>query len=249
MNAAAISGLGVVAAGSLSVYGAMYPGAQIFGPTLHRTGNRRTIALTFDDGPNPSITPAVLDLLDLYSCRATFFLIGGFVRQCASLSREISARGHVLGNHTDTHPNLLWLSSRRIGEELERCQQAIGEATGAQPQWMRPPYGMRGPQLAAVVRRAGLRDPVLWSVSAHDWVVQPQAQLVRRLRRVRGGDIVLMHDGDHRHLGGERDATVRVLAYWLPRWRDAGIECVTIDQLVSNVRAADSASVKGKQSR
>jgi peptidoglycan/xylan/chitin deacetylase (PgdA/CDA1 family) len=245
MNAAAISGLSAAAAGGLTFYGAMHPRAQIFGRTVHRTRDRKAIALTFDDGPNPTVTPALLDLLDRYSCHATFFLIGGFVRQCPVLAREISARGNALGNHTDSHPNLFWLPPRRIRQELERCQQAIGEATGAQVQWMRPPYGIRGPQLASVVRRAGLHDPVLWSVSAHDWIAQPQPRLVRRLRAVTGGDIVLMHDGDHRRLGGERDATLRALAYWLPRWHDAGLECATLDQLVPHARVGEAGKVRG----
>lgn len=219
----------MAAGAGLAAYGAMHPAARILGPTVRLGGNPGAIALTFDDGPNRSITPILLDLLDRSDCRATFFLIGRFVRECPKLAREISARGHLLGNHTDTHPNLIWLSAQKIGEEMERCQEAIGFSTGRPPQWMRPPFGFRGPQLRGVLRRMGLRGPVMWTKSARDWVTQPRGGLERRLQSVRGGDIVLLHDGDYRQSGGDRDATVRAMAHWLPRWRDAGLECVTLD--------------------
>ena len=246
MFVAEISGLAVAAAGGLAAYGAMHPAAQLFGPTVRGTGSPSTIALTFDDGPNPAVTPALLDLLEIHKCRATFFLIGGFVRKCPALAREISARGHLLGNHTETHPNLVWLSPRAIVEELERCQQAIGEATGCAAHWMRPPYGFRGPHLDGVVRRTGLQGPVMWRVSAHDWVAQAPERIARRLRAVRGGDIVLMHDGDHRHLDGDRGHTVRALAELLPRWRDAGLECVTLDGLAGGNTQDRNANAAGK---
>ncbi len=223
--------LPAVAAGGagLAAWGAMHPAAQIFGPTLRRAGRHNALALTFDDGPNPAITPRLLDLLDRCGARATFFLIGRFARACPELAREIAARGHAVGNHTDTHPNLIWLSSARIAAELARCQEAIAEATGAGPRWMRPPYGFRGPHLDAAVRRQGLEGVVMWSVIAYDWKPQPAARLIARLRRVRGGDIVVLHDGDHRGLGGDRQHVLGALEFWLPRWRDAGWEFVTMD--------------------
>jgi peptidoglycan-N-acetylglucosamine deacetylase len=214
-----------------SAWGAVAPSAELFGPTLRRLPMPRALALTFDDGPNPAITPALLDLLDRCSAPATFFLIGKHVRAAGALAREIAARGHALGNHTDTHPNLLWLSPRRIREELDRCQDSIGEAAGRRALWMRPPYGFRGPQLDRVVRRGGWAGVAMWSLTNYDWKPQPAERLIRRLRRARPGDIVLLHDGDHRALGGDRSHVVRALDYWLPRWRDAGIEFVTLDRL------------------
>jgi peptidoglycan/xylan/chitin deacetylase (PgdA/CDA1 family) len=235
----------IAAGAGLAAYGAMHPAAQVFGPTVRRGGDRGGIALTFDDGPNPSVTPALLDLLDGAGCRATFFLIGRFVGECPALAREISTRGHLLGNHTHTHPNLIWLSPQKIGEELQRSQEAIRYATGCAPRWMRPPYGFRGPQLGRVLRRFGLRGPVMWTVSAHDWVAQSPARLVRRLQSVRGGDIVLLHDGDHRRLGGDREQTLRALAHWLPRWRDAGLHCVTLDHLFAAGSLAPETNAAG----
>lgn len=244
MNPAWIAPPAVLAIGAgAAAWGAFHPGSQLFGPTLRHTPRANDVALTFDDGPNPAATPQLLDLLDRYSVRATFFLIGRFVRDCPGLVCEVVARGHALGNHTDTHPALTFLSSRRIEEELSRCQEAIARAVGsdpaspvAPPLWMRPPYGFRGPQLRGAVRRAGLRGVAMWSVIGYDWKPQPAEQLIARLARVGkrsgwGGDIVLLHDGDCRALNGDRRHVVAALAHWLPRWRDAGREFVTINQL------------------
>jgi peptidoglycan/xylan/chitin deacetylase (PgdA/CDA1 family) len=225
----------------------MHPAAQLFGPTIRRvpeSAGGRTVALTFDDGPNPAVTPRLLDLLDEHRARATFFLIGRFVRACPELAREVAARGHDVGNHTDTHPNLIWLSRARIAEELERCHDAIAHSTGSSAtRWMRPPYGYRGPQLDAVVRGLGYRGVVMWSVIAYDWKLQPASRLIERLRRVRPGDILVLHDGNYRTLRGERQHVVAALEYWLPRWRDAGLGFVTIDGVVGGDaahRAADA---------
>lgn len=226
----------LAAAGGLTAWAAMAPEAQLFGPTQRRTGRSHWLALTFDDGPNPAITPRLLDLLDQHRACATFFLIGRFVRECPALAREIAARGHVVGNHTDTHPNLFWLSAARISEELTRCQKAIAGAIDRRPIWMRPPYGYRGPQLERVVRRQGFRGVVMWSLIVQDWKPQPPARLIGRLSRARGGDIVVLHDGDHRVLDGDRRGTLTALEFWLPRWRDAGLQFVTMDEIVGAER-------------
>src|SRR6266403_5294732 len=95
-----------VAAAGLAAYGGVYPRAQLFGSTICRTNSPRKLAITFDDGPNPAITPKLLDLLDRYQAKATFFLIGRYIRECPELAGEISVRGHVIGNHTESHRNL-----------------------------------------------------------------------------------------------------------------------------------------------
>src|SRR5437879_13864644 len=98
----------MIAAAGMTAYGAVYPRAQLFGPTICRTDSPRKRALTFDDGPNPAITPKLLDLLDRYRAKATFFLIGRFVRECPDLVSEIAPRGHGIGNHADPAMHLLW---------------------------------------------------------------------------------------------------------------------------------------------
>jgi peptidoglycan/xylan/chitin deacetylase (PgdA/CDA1 family) len=230
LPALAAAGGSCAVGGTLS-WAAVAPSSQLFGPTIRRTGDASAIALTFDDGPNPAATPALLALLERYNAKATFFLIGRNVRTFPALAKEIAARGHVIGNHTETHPRLAFLPPARIADELSRCDDAIEAATGKKPRWMRPPFGFRGPQLGGVVRRHGSAGVVMWSVWARDWKPQPPEPVIQRLRRVGGGDIVLLHDGDHRVLEGDRRHTVAALEHWLPRWKDAGLRFVTLDEI------------------
>jgi peptidoglycan/xylan/chitin deacetylase (PgdA/CDA1 family) len=227
---------GCAAAGIYS-WAACVPSAQLFGPTIRRTGDPGTIGLTFDDGPNPAVTPELLALLQEHSVRATFFLIGAHVRKHPELTREIAARGHTIGNHTDTHPALPFLSPRQIAEELERCDGAISDAIGKRPRWMRPPYGFRSPFLNHEVHKRGGDGVVMWSRLAADWKPQPATKVTRRLQSVGGGDIVLLHDGDHSAPGGDRHHTVEALKHWIPRWKDAGLRMVTLDEVAAATHA------------
>jgi peptidoglycan/xylan/chitin deacetylase (PgdA/CDA1 family) len=230
INPAWFAAGGVCAAGGLFAWGAVAPGSQIFGRTLRRLDDASCMAITFDDGPNPAVTPGVLELLERYNATATFFLIGQRVRTFPALAREIAERGHAVGNHTETHPSLTFLTPGRIAEELDRCDEAIVSATGISPRWMRPPYGYRSPLLDGIVRRRGGAGVAMWNVAARDWATHAPEPVIQRLRRARGGDIVLLHDGDHRVLQGKRGHVVTALEYWLPRWRDAGIQFVNLDE-------------------
>ncbi len=231
----AIVSSGAAAASGIAAWGAVAPSSELFGPTVRYTDSSRKIALTFDDGPNPAVTPQLLELFERQSVRVTFFLIGKFARACPELVQEISACGHLIGNHSDTHANLIFQNRAGIRDEIVRCQEAISAATGAEPpRWVRPPYGYRSPLLGAEIRRAGMRGVVMWSKICWDWKPQPPERLIERLSRVARqdrplGDIVVMHDGDHRSLGGDRKHVVRALEHWLPRWRDAGMEFVTME--------------------
>lgn len=230
-----------IAAG-VAAWGAVYPTSQMFGAALCRTPGRRQIALTFDDGPNPAVTPRLLALLEQQNVHATFFLVGRFAQACPALVREIAARGHTLGNHTETHANLVLSSPRRVEDEIVRCQTSIvGALDGVAsepPKWLRPPFGYRLPHVWTAARRAGLRGVVMWSLTAYDWKPQPAERLIARLARVaerqashRGGEIVLLHDGDFRRLGADQGHVLAALEHWLPRWKDAGFEFVTIDEV------------------
>jgi peptidoglycan/xylan/chitin deacetylase (PgdA/CDA1 family) len=238
-----------VAAG-VALWGAVAPSSELFGPTIRRTPKRSTVALTFDDGPNPALTPQLLDALERHGARATFFLVGRWARACPELVREIAARGHEIGNHTETHPNLALRSAAGIERELTLCRDSIGAALSRPAgtmngagSWMRPPFGFRGPRLAGAVERAGLRGVAMWSLTCYDWKPQPPASLIERLGRVtgkgaytptggrRGGEIVLLHDGDFAALGADRLHVLVALKYWLPRWRDAGLKFATISDV------------------
>jgi peptidoglycan-N-acetylglucosamine deacetylase len=195
------------------------------------------MALTFDDGPNPAVTPQLLDLLARYKAKATFFLIGRHVRAFPAIAKEIAARGHAIGNHTESHPSLALLSSARVTEELDRCDEAILGSAEVKPRWIRPPYGYRGPLLNGIVMRRGNAGVAMWSAMARDWKKQGAEAVIQRLRRARGGDIVLLHDGDHRVLQGDRGHVVKAMEYWLPRWKDAGLRFASMDEIEKKLRA------------
>jgi peptidoglycan-N-acetylglucosamine deacetylase len=232
MNSPAMWATGVTcAAAGVFSWAAVAPSSQLFGKTIRRTRESGTLALTFDDGPNPTVTPALLELLARHKMKATFFLIGTRVLGSPALAQEISAQGHTIGNHTHTHPALTFCSPTRIAHELKRCNDAIHAATGKTTPWMRPPFGYRGPWLASAVKNAGSREPVMWSRSARDWKPQPAQPVIERLRHVRVNDIVLLHDGDHRSPNGDRSHILAALEYWIPRWLDAGFRFVNLDEI------------------
>jgi len=245
MNPWLIAGPAVAAGmASLAAYGGVSARSQLFGHTLRRTPEPGKLALTFDDGPNPAITPKLLDLLDHHHAKATFFLVGKYVRACPELAKEIVARGHTIGNHTDTHPNLFFCGPAETRAELLRCSEAIGQATWQEPHWFRPPFGYRSPWLGEIALRNRMRM-VLWTLIPGDWRVEPVDSLIERMKPIAlhaqslsansgarslppGGDVLCLHDGDYKRPGADRTRTLAALEYWLPRWRDLGLEFVTI---------------------
>ena len=238
------------AAAGIGAYGAAYPRSQLFGSTVCRTNSPRKLALTFDDGPNPAITPKLLDLLDRHKARATFFVIGKHARECPDLLKETAARGHVIGNHTDAHPNLFWLKPDQITVELRCCNYSIIAAMGAPPRWLRPPFGTRNPWVVPVARELNQRV-VMWTLIPGDWRATSSEWLIPRMGPIAThaqrnlsatgaaggsattGDVLCLHDGSHRQLNADRLPTLAALEHWLPRWRDLGLEFVTIDDAVS----------------
>ena len=176
-------------------------------------------------------------MLAKYGVKATFFVIGRQVRVFPALAREIVERGHEIGNHTETHPSLIWLTSAGIADELDRCDEAISSAAGVTARWMRPPYGYRNPLLNGVVARRGNAGVAMWSIAAGDWKTEAAEPVIERLRRARGGDMVLLHDGDHRVQQGSRLHVVAALEYWLPRWKDAGMRFVTMNEIEQRLRS------------
>jgi peptidoglycan/xylan/chitin deacetylase (PgdA/CDA1 family) len=220
---------GVSATAGVLAWAAVHPACRLFGPTITRAPSADCIALTFDDGPNPAVTPRLLHLLARENAQATFFVIGRWVRTCPAIVGEICASGHGIGNHTDTHPNLTFLPPRAIVRELIACQDSIDRAAGRRSRLMRPPFGYRGPQLQTAVARSGISGVVTWTLLGRDWSVRGSRRLRDRLQRVRGGDVVVLHDGDHRRQGADRTAILEALAYWLPRWRDRGLRAVALE--------------------
>ena len=230
----------IAGAAGLTAYAGINPRAQIFGRTTYRTNSPRKLAVTFDDGPNPSVTPIVLDLLDKYNARATFFVIGAYAREFPELVREVKARGHVVGNHTETHPRLFWRNSSDIRVELRLCQSAIKNAAGIPAKWFRPPFGLRNPWVTVAARELDLRVamwtlmPGDWKSPSAEWLIQRMEPIAKRAQRSAqksggSGDILCLHDGSHREQNADRSHTLAALEHWLPRWRDLGLEFVTIE--------------------
>ena len=220
----AVSLLGGAAAVAGGIaYGMNGAESQLLGRTLVAPPDPNQLALTFDDGPNPTATPRLLEVLARNGVRATFFLIGDFVRQQPGLTREIAAAGHTIGNHTMTHPFLPRCSAARVRAELEGCNRLLEDTLGQRMGLFRAPHGGRS---LAVFREAallGLRV-VQWNLMVDDWTpVGPETilermeqGLARNRRRKRGTNIVL-HDGGQAALGQPRMPTVEAVERLLQR--------------------------------
>jgi peptidoglycan-N-acetylglucosamine deacetylase len=233
-----IAQIGAVAglAAGVSYYAALWPTSQLYGRTLISGPKIREIALTFDDGPNDPYTGQLLDLLARYQVRATFFLVGNYVRHRPDLARAVHQAGHLIGNHTISHPSLLWETPARVRQELAGCNAIIEDTIGERVEWFRPPFGSRRPDVLRAARALGL-TPVMWNVTAHDWDAtdpDPLAARVRRgiernQRRGRSSNI-LLHDGGHLHFGVDRSITLTATAMLLKSWKDSEFEIVTVDR-------------------
>jgi len=207
-------------------YAGRWPGSQIFGKTLQPSDDPNQVALTYDDGPSPANTPQLLDLLAEFGVHATFFLLGDHVRRHPQLARRVVEAGHTVGNHTQTHPSLLFCSPAHVRSELETCQQTIFDTTGVQARIFRPPFGSRRPDVLQTARVMGL-IPALWNVSSVDWRGQGAERILSRIdrsiasnqRRQRASNI-LLHDASHLDTVVEahsRHATIEVTRRLLMR--------------------------------
>jgi len=218
MIEAAAAGLGVAgAAVGGFAYAANWPTSQIFGRTIVASSNPNEIALTFDDGPNPTVTPHLLEVLARANVTATFFLIGRYVQVEPTLVREIAAAGHALGCHTMTHPKLTLLPTTRIRAELSDSQKAVEDATGTKVTLFRPPHGARRPAVMRIARELGM-STVMWNCIVGDWNPVAAAVLADRViakvaenQRAGQGTNVVLHDGGHLELGAPRMETVKAV--------------------------------------
>jgi len=205
-----ITALASAAAASYAGYATMAPRSQLYGRTLTQGNDPDQIALTYDDGPNDPHTQRLLDVLAAHGAKATFFLIGKYVRQRPEIARAVAAAGHEIGNHTHTHPNLIFVSQARLRQELEDCRKAIEDALGTSPAIFRPPFGGRRPGVLRTARSLKLQT-VMWSITGYDWNARsPEAILSRVTPGLKSnrGEIVLLHDGSHLGFGADRGHTV-----------------------------------------
>jgi len=230
------------AAASAAGYQSMAPTAQWYGRTFS-SGMRgsKQIALTYDDGPNDPHTLRLLDVLAKHNVRATFFMIGCHVQQRPDIARAVAQAGHVIGNHAFTHPLLTFQSEAQTRKQLVDCRQALHDAVGEHSNLFRPPFGGRRPATLKIARELGL-EPVMWNVTGYDWTAPPAAAIEKKVaRQMRGGDVILLHDGSHRALGADRAQTVIATDNLIRRYKDQGYEFVTVEEMSAVSRQASAA--------
>ncbi len=231
-------------AGGIGLAGlATWAGFESMWPTLHAYGRSfiglqpgsRTLALTYDDGPNDPDTLRLLDVLARHEVKATFFVLGKFVQQKPEIVRALASSGHTIGNHSWDHPRLIFASNAELRSQIERTRKAIFDVCGVTPTLFRPPYGGRRPGTLDAVRALGL-EPVMWNVTCYDWKpTSADKVFAHAQRQIRGGDVILMHDGDQRAMGADRSHTVKATDRLVAQYKAEGYEFVTIPEMMGSI--------------
>ncbi len=226
--------LGLMVADHLVLAAAgLWPRSRLLGPNRLRLAagaeRRGEVGLTFDDGPDPEVTPRVLDLLERHGARASFFCIGDRVERWPDLAAEIALRGHRVENHSYAHlKRFSVLAPGPMGREIDRAQHAIEEATGRAPVLFRPPAGLRNPWLEPLLAARGL-ELVTWSRRAYDTLPQPPGRMAARLLAgLRPGDILLLHDGRGARDPDGRPLVLEALVRILDRLAAHGLRAVPV---------------------
>lgn len=183
----------------------------------------QTIALTIDDGPHPTWTPRVLDLLAEHQIHATFFIIGEQVKEMPKLTRRIADAGHQVCNHTMTHPiTIAGLSEKRVRREIVEANERVADVTGVLPQFFRSPGGAWSKTVLELVAENGLL-PIDWAVDPRDWSRPGVGHIRRTLLGSKAGNIMLCHDG-----GGDRSQTLAALGKVIPKLKKRGLTFVAL---------------------
>jgi peptidoglycan/xylan/chitin deacetylase (PgdA/CDA1 family) len=226
----AIAGAAAVSAG----YQSMAPTGQWYGRTFIGLSRKsKQLALTYDDGPNDVHTPRLLEVLAKHQVKATFFMIGRHVRQAPDIARVVAAAGHEIGNHTFSHPNLIFASADRTRREIEECRKALQEIVGDHSRLFRPPFGGRKPESLRIARAAGLKA-VMWNVTGWDWKAPAAEEIERKvIRQIRGGNIILLHDGGHVSMGADRSQTVIATDRLIEKYKSEGFGFVTVSEMMN----------------
>lgn len=221
--------LGVAIAGALT-HGAYYPNSPIFGRVIsHLPTRERLLALTFDDGPNPNATPAILDALGERGVKASFFILGGHAERWPALVRRAAEEGHTICNHGYYHRKLHLKSPGYVRRDLELGTRAIVDACGVRPAFFRAPHGFRSPWVTAIASSLGQRT-VGWSRGVWDSAL-PGVEVIaeRTVRAAKPGAILLLHDGDGYDPLGDRLQTARAVPLLTDRIRDAGFGFASLE--------------------
>ena len=219
---AAAGGVALAAGGF--AYASRWPTSQVFGRTVTAPRRPGEIALTFDDGPNPAWTPRLLDILAEHNVHATFFMVGKFAKAEAELTRRVADAGHLLGNHTWSHPDLSRTRASDVLNELTRTTDILVQITGKPIRYFRPPFGARRPYVLKLSRQLGL-IPVTWNAMTTDWsescAEKIASKLVEKIQKNQGRGYaanVVLHDGDHKAMNANRRPSVAATEHLLNRF-------------------------------
>ncbi len=199
---------------------------QFFMPAFTNISTpNKIIALTFDDGPHPEYTPVILELLEKYDAKASFFCIGKHVKEHPRLTKSIKDKGHAVGNHSYSHSNLFPLfGKKKIKDELEYTNALIAEATGKAGTLFRPPFGITNPKIASAVNSLSLKT-IGWSIRSFDTSAAPEKVIKRVTSRIKPGSVILLHDN--------RVQTLKILEAILLYAQKNNYKCVPItDELI-----------------
>ena len=238
MRNAIIAGAAIVGATTWAGFQCYLPSSQVWGKTFTGQSGSRELALTYDDGPNDPWTQRLLDVLDRHAVKATFFVLGKFVAERPEIARELVARGHELGIHTWSHPNLIFASPSEVRSQIERTQSIIFDTTGYRCTLMRPPFGARTPLTLRVIRQMGL-TPVMWNVTCYDWKpTTPQRILGHVERQMRGGDVILLHDGGYLKMGADRSHSVEATDLIIRKYEGRGYQFLPVSQMMPEFAVA-----------
>jgi peptidoglycan-N-acetylglucosamine deacetylase len=205
--------------------------SSVFGPSVWRgQSGRRSIALTFDDGPTPG-TLRILKVMAEYKIAATFFQIGDQAAARPDIAKAVDSEGHEIGNHSQTHPNLAMQRPQVIAREFERSQETIFRTTGQVPAYLRAPFGVRWFGFRAMQQRMNLTG-AMWTVIGLDWKLPAEAISRRILTRVKEGDIICLHDGRGTLKDPDISATEEAVRRIVPILLQKGYHFETVTQLL-----------------
>ncbi len=223
---AVMGGLSAAAA-----YGSVSKSSQLFGPSVYKgSDSERTIALTFDDGPSEGTLP-LLEYLDREKVFATFFQCGMNVKRLPHIAGRVAAAGHQLGNHTYSHPKLLFKPRSFIEKEFTETQKIITFETGLAPMVLRPPYGFRWTGMRAVQEKLALLN-VLWTVIGNDWRWPAARIRTHILQHIAPGGIICLHDGREVQKKPDISETLTAVRQIVPRLKDQGYTFLVVSDLL-----------------